>query len=248
MSTDEILNGVVLQTCNLSRMYTTSAGTITAVSGVDLSISEGEFMAIMGPSGSGKTTLLSLLGALEPPSEGQVLLRGRDLSLLPSRSLAKLRRFDLGFVFQSFYLVDHLTAFENIRFPLGFNRDLAPVNRDQRARELLEMVGLADRADHFPRQLSGGEQQRVAIARAMANQPEVILADEPTGNLDQKSGDGIMDAFEHLNRTLGQTLVVVTHDKRVGRRAGRVIHLADGRIVRDEHRDRRRDSVDREAR
>ncbi len=231
--TKEECTEVVLQARGAAKHYRTAAGEVRAVADADLSIAEGEFVAIMGPSGSGKTTLLSMLGALESPTKGAVLLRGRDLSRLRSRELASLRRFELGFIFQSFYLVDHLTAFENIRFPLGFNDQLKPAARDARAVELLEMVGLADRADHFPRQLSGGEQQRVAIARAMANEPAVILADEPTGNLDRHSGDEIMRALEDLNQSLRQTLVVVTHDENVARRARRLILLEDGSVVAD---------------
>ncbi len=223
----------VLQACDVSKHYRTTAGEVRAVKEVNLRIREGEFVAIMGPSGSGKTTLLSMLGALESPTEGEVLLQGRDLGRLRSRELAMLRRFQLGFIFQSFYLVDHLTAFENIRFPLGFNVKMEPGERDDRAVRLLGMVGLADRSDHFPRQLSGGEQQRVAIARAMANEPAVILADEPTGNLDQRSGNEIMDALEDLNQRLKQTLVVVTHDEQVARRARRLVLLEDGQVMED---------------
>lgn len=223
----------MLEAQHLTKRYVTSAGHVAAVIGIDLKIRAGEFAAIMGPSGSGKTTLLSMLGALEPPSDGRVLLRGQDISEMSARELANLRRFQVGFVFQSFHLVDHLTAFENIRFPLGFNADLDSQQRDERARELLAMMGLEHRADHFPRQMSGGEKQRVAIARAMANRPAVILADEPTGNLDQKSGDGILEAFESVNREFNQTLVLVTHDPRVSRRAERVIYLEDGRVARE---------------
>jgi len=223
----------VIEARKLTKEYVTQAGAVRAVSCVNLRIYDGEFVAIMGPSGSGKTTLLSMLGALESPTDGDVLLRGRDLRALRSRELARLRRFQVGFVFQSFYLVDHLTAFENIRFPLGFNSDLDSDEKDQRVWELLELVGLSDRADHFPRQLSGGEKQRVAIARAMANEPDLILADEPTGNLDQESGDGIMTAFEQLNERLGQTLVMVTHDVHVATRARRIVEVGDGQIVKD---------------
>lgn len=227
----------VLETQDVYKEYDTSAGVVAAVRGVDLIIAEGEFVAIMGPSGSGKTTLLSMMGALEPPTRGRVLLRGRDIGLMRSGELAELRRFDVGFVFQRFYLVDHLTARENIGFPLGFDHRLGRSERDERAEQLLEMVGLSHRADHFPRQLSGGEQQRVAIARAMANEPAVILADEPTGNLDQKTSDGILNALEDLNDRLGQTLVLVTHDPRVAERAARVVELEDGVVVRQYGRD-----------
>ena len=222
----------VLETQNVYKEYEASAGVVTAVRGVDLSIAEGEFASIMGPSGSGKTTLLSLMGALEPPTRGSVLLRGRDIGLMRNRELAELRRFDVGFVFQRFYLVDHLTARENIRFPLGFNTQMSRPERDERADFLLEMVGLGHRGDHFPRQLSGGEQQRVAIARAMANEPAVILADEPTGNLDQRTSDDILTALEDLNERLGQTLVLVTHDPGVAERSSRLIQMEDGALVR----------------
>ncbi len=224
----------VLEARQLTKSYDTAAGEVRAVDRVDLRIEKGDFLALMGPSGSGKTTLLSMLGALEPPTEGQVMLRDREIGKMTERELAQLRRFDIGFVFQSFYLVDHLTAQENVRFPLGFNKDYSPDEKEQRASELLRMVGLEDRSDHFPRQLSGGEKQRVAIARALANSPAVVLADEPTGNLDQESGDSVMEAFEDLHQRLGQTVVMVTHDPLVAQRARRVVRLKSGRVVEDQ--------------
>ncbi len=233
MNSSNNSSGVVLKARNLRKHYQTGSEIVRAVDGIDLDINSGEFLAIMGPSGSGKTTLLSLLGGLEPPTDGQVFLRDRQVGDMSGRELAQLRRFEIGFVFQSFHLVDHLTAKENVRFPLGFNSNYNPSEKEERAMELLSQVGLGDRSDHFPRQLSGGEKQRVAIARALANEPAVILGDEPTGNLDQETGDEVLDVFEELHRRLNQTMVMVTHDPRVAERARRVVTLENGKVAGD---------------
>lgn len=204
---------------------------LTILDQVDLRIERGEFVAILGPSGSGKSTLLALMAGLDRPSEGQVFLDGRPIHDLSEDHLAVLRRQEVGFVFQSFQLLPNHTARENILLPL----ELAGVESPgSRADELLGQVGLDDRGHHYPVQLSGGEQQRVALARAFATRPPLLLADEPTGNLDSVTGQTILGLLEGLRQSAGTTLVLVTHDPDVARRADRSIHLRDGRIVREE--------------
>ncbi|CAN5595535.1 ABC transporter ATP-binding protein [soil metagenome] len=194
-------------------------------------IEEGETVAIVGPSGSGKTTLLGLLAGLDLPSAGSVRLDGTEIGRLSEDDRARLRRYKIGFVFQSFQLISSLTAQENVQVPLELrgDGDAAP----QRAAELLSRVGLGDRLGHYPTQLSGGEQQRVALARAFVNAPRILFADEPTGNLDAATGASIIELILDLNRELGTTLVLVTHDPEVAGRARRTIRLADGRVVQD---------------
>ena len=204
-------------------------GAIHAVVDVNLEVNRGEFVTVVGPSGSGKSTLLGLLGALDTPSSGSVHLGGRDLAHMSSRQLARVRRTDIGFIFQFFHLIPHLTAWENVCLPLrlgGQHRHLR-----QRAERLLEQVGLGHRLHHMPLQLSGGEQQRVAIARALINEPRVVLADEPTGNLDSKTGREVVELFKELNLGLEQTFVVVTHDVSLSAYATRTVHMEDGRMV-----------------
>ncbi len=206
---------------------------LTILDHVDLRIERGEFVAILGPSGSGKSTLLALMAGLDRPSKGEVRLDGTPIHDLSEDHLAILRRQEIGFVFQSFQLLPNHTARENILLPL----ELATAERPgPRADELLAQVGLADRGHHYPVQLSGGEQQRVALARAFATRPPLLLADEPTGNLDSVTGQTILGLLEDLRRSAGTTLVLVTHDPDVARRADRSIHLRDGRIVREERR------------
>jgi putative ABC transport system ATP-binding protein len=197
---------------------------------VNLSIPEGEFVAILGPSGSGKTTLLGLLAGLDTPSSGRVEIAGTDLSELTEDERARFRRDAVGFVFQSFQLIPSLTAQENVQIPLELKGEPGAA---ERARALLGRVGLGDRLDHYPMQLSGGEQQRVALARAFVHSPRVLFADEPTGNLDAATGESIVALLEELNREAGTTLVLVTHDLDLAARARRVIRLADGAIVSD---------------
>jgi putative ABC transport system ATP-binding protein len=206
-------------------------GKVVALDDVSLAIAPGEYVAIMGPSGCGKSTLLNLLGALDRPDSGEVFFEGVPLS--QERSLARLRSRKIGFVFQSFHLLPTLTALENVQVPM-FGGPLPASGRARKARELLETVGMLRRAKHTPAQLSVGERQRVALARALANDPIVLLADEPTGNLDSRSAAEVLDLFSFLNRERGLTLVVVTHGPEVARRAGRVLWLSDGRLVRDE--------------
>ena len=214
------------------REVTKRYGDVVAVDDLDLTIDRGEFTAIVGPSGSGKTTLLQLLGALDRPTSGEVLFEGDDLSGLREAELTRLRSSAIGFVFQQFNLIPTITASENIALalaPRGLPRD----ERRERVEELLASVGLERRGHHVPSKLSGGEQQRVAIARALANEPRVLLADEPTGNLDSKNGDEIVGLLKELAEDRGQTIVLITHDPAVARRAFRVVRMHDGRIVED---------------
>jgi putative ABC transport system ATP-binding protein len=205
---------------------------VHALEGLDLEIGRGEFVSIMGPSGSGKSTLLHLLGALDQPTEGQYLLEGLDISRLSDGELAKVRNKHFGFVFQAYNLFPELTALENVMVPMRYG-NVPQRERKGRALERLEQVGLLHRVDHYPSQLSGGEQQRVAIARALIMNPTLILADEPTGNLSQEMGDEILALFQALHLE-GSSLVIVTHDPRVGALAERILRIKDGKLERDE--------------
>jgi putative ABC transport system ATP-binding protein len=215
-----------------SRSYGAGSTQVLALDALDLTIKRGEFAAVFGPSGSGKTTLLQLLGALDRPSSGSVRFEGQPLERLGDSALSELRLRAMGFIFQQFNLIPTLNAAENVEAalaPLGMSR----LERRDRAHEHLEAVGLAARTRHLPTQLSGGEQQRVAIARALARSPRVVLADEPTGNLDTRSGEVIMELLARLHRELGITLVLVTHDEWIAERTDRILRLADGRLVSD---------------
>ena len=216
---------------SIKKVYDTGKVKVEALKGIDLSVATGEFVAIVGPSGSGKSTLMNLIGCLDTPSAGRYRLGGEDVSKFTRDELADVRNRRVGFVFQGFNLLPQITAFENVEMPLLFG-GVAPKKRRERVEELLGRVGLADRMDHKPTELSGGQMQRVAIARALAMQPDVILADEPTGNLDTSAGGDIMGLFTDLWKQ-GSTLVVITHDMTLARRAGRVVEIRDGRIVRD---------------
>ncbi|MER6950953.1 ABC transporter ATP-binding protein [Nonomuraea sp. NPDC000554] len=221
----------VLQACGLVRTHGQGQSRVRAVDEVDLEVPQGQMLAVMGPSGCGKSTLLHLLGGLERPTDGEVWLAGRRIDTLSERALARLRRRSVGFVFQAFHLVEELSAAENVELPaLLAGRSRREARR--RAGLLLERVGLAGRARHLPSQLSGGQRQRVAIARALANEPLVVLADEPTGNLDTTATLDVLRIFEDL-RTAGQTLVIVTHDERVAATADRLISMRDGMFVDD---------------
>ncbi len=215
-----------------TRTYGEGAGRVTALDSLDLTIRSGEFVAILGPSGSGKTTLLQLLGALDRPTAGTVCFDGRPLQRLGQTELADLRLSGLGFVFQQFNLIPTLTAAENVEAGLAPMR-MNAANRGRLTGDHLKAVGLERRAGHLPTQLSGGEQQRVAIARALARSPRVVLADEPTGNLDTKSGEMVIDLLSSLHRDLEITLILVTHDQWVAERADRVLKLEDGRLAGD---------------
>jgi len=218
----------ILRAVNLNKSYFLGE-TIYAVNDVSLAIQPGEFIVIVGPSGCGKTTLLSLLGGLDRPNSGEILLRGTRYSRLSENGLAQLRRNHIGFVFQFFNLISHLTAIENVMLPMRFSRQPRRIVRE-RAEQLLEMVGLGQRAGHLPLQMSGGEQQRVAISRALANSPAVVLADEPTGNLDSRTKTEMASIFLRLNEEFGQTFVVVSHDEGFANYAHRVFHMQDGQI------------------
>jgi putative ABC transport system ATP-binding protein len=214
------------------RDYALAGSAVHAVRGVSLDVATGEYVAIVGPSGCGKSTLLNLLGAIDRPSSGTVTIGGTAVSSLRDRDATRFRLEHIGFVFQRFYLLPVLSARENIELPLA-EAGVSSRDRRERARELLGYVGLGERAEHRPSELSGGEQQRVAIARALANRPTVLLADEPTGELDAQTGADVIALFDRLNRD-GTTIVVVTHDEKLAGAARRVIHMLDGRVVRDE--------------
>ena len=215
----------------LSKTYQLGAFSVEALRGIDLRVGSGEYVAIMGQSGSGKSTLLNVLGCLDRPTSGRYLLGDEDVSAMTDNQLSDVRNRRIGFVFQSFNLISQLTITENIEVPL-FYQGVPRRLRHPRSRELAELVGLGDRARHRPAELSGGQCQRVAIARALANDPLVLLADEPTGNLDSQTTSEILTLFDDLNRR-GRAVVVVTHEKHVAEHAGRVIQLHDGRIVSD---------------
>ena len=219
----------MLQCTSLTKTYRSGDRELTVLNDITFSLEEGGFAAIVGPSGSGKTTLLGLLAGLDRPSSGMVRLDGQELGTLDEDARARLRGQKIGFVFQSFQLIPTLTARENVQVPL----ELRGERGAERADELLGRVGLSERAEHYPAQLSGGEQQRVALARAFSTRPRVLFADEPTGNLDARTGGGIIDLMVELNRDLGTTLVLVTHDLDLAGRARRTIRLADGRVVAD---------------
>ncbi len=222
----------LIRTENLTKVYGRGPTAVRALDGVSLEVYPGEFLAVMGPSGCGKSTLLNLLGALDRPTEGQVWVQGEDLARL--KDVDRFRAQTVGFVFQLHNLLPTLTALENVEIPMqGLGMGRGP--RRERARELLARVGLADRMDHLPSQLSGGQRQRVAIARALANDPALILADEPTGSLDSQSGEELLALFEDLNRAHGTTILVVTHDRRVAQVTRRILRMRDGRMV-DDHR------------
>jgi putative ABC transport system ATP-binding protein len=221
----------VLEVRDLTKVYGTGEATVHALAGVSLVVERGDHVAIMGSSGSGKSTLMNILGALDVPSAGTYLLDGVDVSGLVDRQLALARNRLIGFVFQAFNLIPRTTAVANVELPLAY-AGVKPKERRRRALAALDVVGLADRAGHEPNQLSGGQQQRVAVARALVTEPALLLADEPTGNLDSRSTADVLDVFDRLS-TSGRTIVLITHEPEVGDRAKRLIRLVDGRIVED---------------
>ncbi len=221
----------VIEMTDVRRVYQMGEQEVRALDGVTFEVRRGDFVAVMGPSGSGKSTLLNLLGCLDTPTSGEYKLRGQSVGLLDDDALAEIRNREIGFVFQTFNLLERLTATTNVELPLVYGR-VPPAERRERALATLKQVGLADRSDHRPNQLSGGQRQRVAIARALVHRPAMLLADEPTGNLDSESSDEIMDLISRLHEQ-GNTIVVVTHDEEVARRADRIVRMRDGRIVGD---------------
>jgi putative ABC transport system ATP-binding protein len=227
------MSDLVLETEKLGKVYKLGGRQIRALSDVNLKVEKGEFLSIMGPSGSGKTTLLNILGCLDRPSYGKVILDSVDVTKVSERELYKIRRHKVGFIFQNFNLLPYLSAVENVELPME-GTGKSKEEKRKRARELLKLVGLSEREKHRPLRLSSGEQQRVAIARALANNPAIVLADEPTGNLDSKTGHEIVKLLGKLNIEQGTTIVMVTHDSSKAALAGRILFLSDGKLLEKE--------------
>ncbi len=219
----------VIEVKNVEKIYTMGDVEVPALDGVDIVINRGEFVAIMGPSGSGKSTAMNMVGCLDVPTRGKIFLDGHDISRLGESELAQIRGKKIGFIFQTFNLINSISAIENVELPMIF-QGVPKDERGRKARELLSLVDLEDRMDHKPTELSGGQQQRVAVARALANDPEVILADEPTGNLDSKTGKEIIELIGKLHKE-GKTIIMVTHDETLAKHAQRIVRLKDGKVV-----------------
>ena len=229
-------NAPAIRTANVTRYYPMGEGLIRAVDDISVTIERGEFVALLGQSGSGKSTLLNLMAGLDRPTSGSVVVNGRDLAGMSREDLARYRRNDVGMVFQAFHLIPAMTITENVELPMRF-AEVERGERAQRSRDSLERVGLASRLEHRPSQLSGGEQQRVSLARALANRPSILLADEPTGNLDSRTGEGILNLIRDISLSLGMTVVMVTHERALAEKfAQRLIFLADGKLVSEEVR------------
>ncbi len=222
-------NNILLHLEDVWKIYRMGEFDVPALSGIDLAIKAREFVAITGPSGCGKSTMLNMIGCLDMPTRGKVLLEEKDVSQFKSDELARVRGKKIGFIFQTFNLYPTLTALENIRLPMRIH-EIPEKEVEDTSKKLLDMVGLSERANHFPSQLSGGQQQRVAVARALSTGPSILLADEPTGNLDTKSGGEVMDVFKKLNSE-GLTIVMITHDQKIAGYAGRVVRMLDGKII-----------------
>jgi putative ABC transport system ATP-binding protein len=228
--------GTVIELIDLKKIYRTEQVETHALAGVDLSVSRGEYVAVTGPSGCGKSTLMSILGLLDTPSSGVFKLAGRDAASLRERDRAAFRNRHIGFVFQSFNLIGDLTVAENVALPLVY-RGIGRAERAERAARILSEIGMAHRGGHYPGQLSGGQQQRVAIARALVTEPDIILADEPTGNLDSRAAEAVMELLEELHVQKGATILMVTHDLHYARRARRIVRMSDGQVVDEESYD-----------
>ncbi len=234
-------DGVIIELQDVWKIYKMGSVEVPALRGVNLKIHKGSFVAVMGASGSGKSTCMNMIGCLDVPTKGKVYLDGQDVSLMSESALAQIRGRKIGFVFQTFNLIPTLTALENVMLPMTF-QNIPKHKREKRARELLEMVELGDRTGHKPGELSGGQQQRVAISRALSNDPELVLADEPTGNLDSKMGVEVMSFLSRLNKEEGKTVVMVTHDSNGAKHAEMIHKLMDGRIVGSEVGEGQQDS------
>ena len=222
---------MIIKTENLTKDYETGTQVVSALKGINLSVEKGEFLSIMGPSGSGKTTLMNIIGCLDSPTNGSYYLNNKSVSKLDDDELAKIRNEEIGFVFQSFHLLARNTAFENVMLPLKY----AGVSKEEatkRSNNVLDLVGLSSRSKHTPAELSGGQQQRVAIARALVNEPSILFADEPTGNLDSKTGQDVMKIFKDLNKN-GQTIILITHEDSIAKQSNRIITIMDGLIESD---------------
>lgn len=220
----------IIELKDVWKIYKMGDVEVKALRGINLVVSEGEFVSIMGPSGSGKSTSVNMVGCLDIPSKGAILLEGQDISKMSESKLAQIRGKKIGFIFQKFNLINTLTAIENVMLPMTFQK-VPFEKRYKKAKELLELVELGDRMNHKPNELSGGQQQRVAIARSLANDPEVLLADEPTGNLDSKTGNIVMDFLKNMNKE-GKTIIMVTHDEELSKYANRIEYLKDGQIIK----------------
>jgi putative ABC transport system ATP-binding protein len=227
---------------NLVKTYVVGEHEVRALRGVNIEVQHGEFVAVTGPSGSGKSTFMHIVGCLDRPTSGQYFLDGQDVSRMSKDALAGVRNKKIGFVFQGFNLLSRTTALDNVELPLLYGGDLKTAERHKRARQMLEAVGLSERFDHMPNQLSGGQQQRVAIARALINSPSILLADEPTGNLDSKTSIEVMGLFQHLNVERGITVLLITHESDIAEYGTRIVTFRDGQVVADRPNSRRRDA------
>ena len=222
---------MTIETENLTKDYETGTQVVSALKGINLSVEKGEFLSIMGPSGSGKTTLMNIIGCLDSPTNGSYYLNNKSVSKLDDDELAKIRNEEIGFVFQSFHLLARNTAFDNVMLPLKY-AGLSKEEATKRSNNVLDLVGLSSRSKHTPAELSGGQQQRVAIARALVNEPSILFADEPTGNLDSKTGQDVMKIFKDLNEN-GQTIILITHEDSIAKQSNRIITIMDGLIKSD---------------
>ncbi|MDD6366790.1 MAG: ABC transporter ATP-binding protein [Stecheria intestinalis] len=219
---------VILSMHGITKEYQMGEETSVVLKGIDLEVRKGEFLAVLGPSGSGKSTLMNIIGCLDTPTSGDYYLNNRHIAAMSEKELARIRSREIGFIFQSFYLLQRETALENVELPLVY-AGVSEKECRQRAEEMLKRVGLEDKMDHYPNQLSGGQQQRVAIARAIANNPTILLADEPTGALDQKTGEQVMEIFRELNEE-GRTIIMITHDAHIASHAKRIVRILDGEL------------------